>query len=337
MSRIQDAIRAGVYRRADFFEGAGPTSRQSFSEYAEQWLTTIVVEKSTLRSYRTALRASWNPAFGNVRLGQIRFSDIKTAIAARAKEASGKTINNHLIVLRAVLETARKDGLIVANPAEGIENLKHQAAEPDPFESVERDRILGHMAAHFPEPVWNYFEFAFFTGLRPSEQIALTWGDIDWNRRRVRVQRARVDWEEKGTKTNRVRDVDLSDPALAALRRQRAHTQLKGREDTPIFNNPNTGKPWPDEQVQRRRYYNPTLRALGLRHRDAYQTRHTFATVLLMGGINPAYIAKQLGHANTGMLFKVYGRWIDGADRGAEAARMNAILSNNCPRGAANG
>jgi integrase len=145
------------------------------------------------------------------------------------------------------------------------------------------------------------------------------------------VQRARVDWEEKGTKTNRVRDVALSESALAALGRQKAHTFMKG-SDAPVFSNPLTGLPWPDEQRQRRMYWTPTLRNVRLRHRDAYQTRHTFATTLLMGGVNPAWIAKQLGHANTGMLFKVYARWIDGADKGAEAAKADAILSRNRPR-----
>lgn len=331
MERIQGSILNGAYRREDYFQGAGPRSTDTFASYADAWLDTLTVEKSTKRSYRTALNATWKPAFGDLPLSQIRYSDVKKAVAAKAKAASGKTVNNALIPLRAVFEMAAKDGLITADPTDGVENLAHQAAQPDPFERDEMDAILAHMAAKFPDPVLNYFEFAFHTGMRPSEIIALTWGDIDWNRRRARVSKARVDWEDKGTKTNRVRDVDLSDGALSALTRQKKHTLLKDPEG-PIFNNPNTGRPWPDEQVQRRRYFNPTLRALGLRHRDAYQTRHTFASVALMGSVNPSYIAKQLGHTNPQMLFRVYGRWIDGADKGAEAAKLNALLSNNCPR-----
>lgn len=331
MERVQGAILSGSYRREDYFEGAAPRSSQTFADYAKEWLETLTGEKSTRRAYRTAINATWNPAFGDVPLAQIRFSDVKKAIASKAKTASGKTVNNALIPLRAVFEMARKDGLIATNPAEGIENLAHQAAQPDPFERDEMDALLAYMAAKYPEPVWSYYEFALNTGLRPSEQIALCWGDIDWKRRKARVNKARVDWQNKGTKTNRERDVDLSDAALAALTRQKVHTFMKDPEG-PIFHNPITGRPWPDEQVQRRRYFTPALRALGLRHRDAYQTRHTFATLLLMGGVNPAYIAKQLGHANTGMLFKVYGRWIDGADRGAEAAKLNAILSTKSPR-----
>lgn len=335
LERIVGAIRAGVYRREDFFEGAGRhSSRQTFREYAAEWLETIVVAKSTYGSYQVALNASWLPAFGDEPLGQIRYSDVAKAISARSKVVSGKTINNHLIALRGVFSMAMKDGLISRDPTTGIENLSHQSPAPDPFDSGERDAILARLEARFDEQVWNYFVVAFDTGMRPSEQIALAWPDIDWKRRKAKVSKARVVGEDKGTKTNTAREVDLSDAALAALERQKAHTFMK-RPDGPIFENPETGKPWNDLQVQRRRYFVPTLSALKIRHRDMYQTRHTFATLLLMGGVNPTYISKQLGHANTGMLFKVYGTWIEGADRGAEAAKANALLgksSTNCPR-----
>jgi integrase len=46
-----------------------------------------------------------------------------------------------------------------------------------------------------------------------------------------------------------------------------------------------------------------------------------------MGGINPAYIAKQLGHASLAMVFKVYAKWIDAADKGSGADKANQVLS----------
>ena len=70
------------------------------------------------------------------------------------------------------------------------------------------------------------------------------------------------------------------------------------------------------------------LRALGIRSRDAYQTRHTYATTALMGGVNPAYIARQLGHKSAAMLFRHYSKWIDHADYGREAAKLNQIYGS---------
>jgi integrase len=65
------------------------------------------------------------------------------------------------------------------------------------------------------------------------------------------------------------------------------------------------------------------LKRLGLRYREPYQTRHTFATLALMSGANPSYIARQLGHTNANMLFRVYSKWIDGADKSRERDKLN--------------
>ena len=50
------------------------------------------------------------------------------------------------------------------------------------------------------EQARNLFQFAFYSGLRTSELIALEWGDIDWLKGMVRVSRAVVLKKEKGTK-----------------------------------------------------------------------------------------------------------------------------------------
>lgn len=327
MERVQAAIVAGVYRPGDFFEGDGQKSTEAFADYADEWLKTLTVAKSTKRSYTTAMRATWKPAFADKALTDIRYSDVKKAVAEKvAGGATGKTVNNQLIPLRDLFKTAVNDRLIQTSPTDGISNLKHQKPEPDPFDADEKDAILQHMRERYDEQIWNYYTFAFGTGLRPSEQIILSWPDIDWRRRKAKVSKALVEGEVKGTKTSLIREVDLAETVIEALKRQKAHTFMK-TPDGPIFNDPLHGRPFPNERAPRRRFFKPTLRALGIRDRDAYQARHTFATQLLMGGVNPAYIAKQLGHANTGMLFKHYSKWIDGADRGAEAAKGDAILS----------
>jgi len=59
-----------------------------------------------------------------------------------------------------------------------------------------------------------------------------------------------------------------------------------------------------------RRVWYPLLEYLGLGKRNPYQSRHTAATLWLAAGENPEWIARQLGHANTGMLFRVYSRYI---------------------------
>lgn len=92
---------------------------------------------------------------------------------------------------------------------------------------------------------------------------------------------------EKGIKTSSIRDVDLTDRMMDVLQRQKVHSFMRGAE-SPIFINPVTNTPWPDVQDQRKLYFPPALRGLGIRSRDTYQTRHTYATTALMAGVNPA-------------------------------------------------
>jgi len=75
-----------------------------------------------------------------------------------------------------------------------------------------------------------------------------------------------------------------------------------------------TGGPLNHNNVTKRVWY-PLLRHLGLRKRRPYQTRHTAATLWLAAGENPEWIARQMGHTTTEMLFRVYSRYVPNLTR----------------------
>ena len=56
--------------------------------------------------------------------------------------------------------------------------------------------------------------------------------------------------------------------------------------------------------------------------------RHTAATLWLAAGENPEWIARQLGHANTEMLFKVYSRYVPNLTR-QDGSAMERLLAAN--------
>lgn len=84
--------------------------------------------------------------------------------------------------------------------------------------------------------------------------------------------------------------------------------QLTGKKSKFVFCARN-GQPLNHRNVTRRVWY-PLLEYLGLEKRNPYQSRHTAATLWLAAGENPEWIARQLGHSNTSMLFRVYSRYI---------------------------
>ena len=167
-------------------------------------------------------------------------------------------------------------------------------------------------------------EFWFWTGLRTSELFALSWENVDMASGTALIAEALVRGVHKDrTKTNVARTIKLNSRATDALQRQRAHTQLAGGA---VFNDPRFGKPWVDERAFRRSFWTPTLKRLGIRYRRPYNMRHTYATVMLMAGMNPAFCARQLGHS-VEMFHRTYAKWLDGEQNDREMERLEASIA----------
>ena len=81
-------------------------------------------------------------------------------------------------------------------------------------------------------------------------------------------------------------------------------------KDATIFEDPKTEKPWAGADAIRKKAWVPTLRKAGIRYRNPYQTRHTFATRHISRGANLFWLASQMGHKGPEMLFRHYGRYL---------------------------
>ena len=332
------------YRFAD--RHAADASGRTFSQWADVWaeLSARTLEDSTLRIYVRHLNAYWIRAFGNELPKAITHERILRHLSHLAQDRldeqagkvirglSRKTQNNILIPLRGVFALACKSDPHLKDPTDGIDNLKVQAGDPDPFDPDEVETVLSALRDRLGEDYADYFEFAFFAGPRPSEQIALLWQDVDLRSGPVKIRRARVLGRDKErTKTTYSREVELNTRAIAVLDRQRARTQLVGDH---VFRNPATGRPWHDEQEQRRAWV-LALRAAKIRYRPPKECRDTSVTLALMAGADPIWVAKQHGHSVTVMM-KDYARWIPKADRGRNLEALNRAIGT-IPSGKSSG
>ncbi|RVR66123.1 integrase, partial [Citrobacter freundii] len=68
----------------------------------------------------------------------------------------------------------------------------------------------------------------------------------------------------------------------------------------------------------------------GIRHRKAYQSRHTYACWSLSAGANPSFIASQMGNTDAQMVYKVYGKWMS-EKSGEQVTLLNKALSHIAP------
>lgn len=315
---IINAIALGTFNYADYFPNSKrarlfghaiikATTGEMLKDY--MMIAEKTLEASTYNGYRKVCEAHLYPIFGHIPIRELSPLIIRNWITGLSLTV--KTVRNILTPLRNMLDQALNDGVIERNPLDKLvlsklinKKTSQSNWEVDPFDQDEIKAILNEASGQ----ARNLFQFAFFAGLRTSELIALEWDDIDWLKGLVRVSRAVVLKQEKGTKTKSgARDVLLLPPALEALKNQKSFTFLEGKR---VFYNPRINTPWETDGQIRKTCWTHILRKAGVRYRNPYQTRHTYASMMLSAGENPLWVATQMGHKDTEMIIKHYGRWI---------------------------
>ncbi len=318
-SEIRDRIRHGNFSIAEYFSSEESGAPLTVGTQLDAWLAGQRIAHSTREGYTSAMRF-WKATLADKPLRGLKTSDLLVALAGRA-HLSGKTVNNYVSVLREALQLAVLDRLMPDNPAASIPRAKHQKPPVDPFTTDEAIRIISALPAG---PIANLVEWWFFTGVRTSEMAGLRWEQVDLGSKRIQISEALVRGvAKKTTKTGVVRQVMLNSRALAALQRQHDDPDITGEH---VWQDPRYGTPWTEERAFRRSFWTPTLRHLEIPYRRPYNMRHTYATMMLMAGMTPAFCAGQMGHS-VDVFLRTYAKWIPGAADAAEMAKLEASLS----------
>ncbi|HFP9995539.1 TPA: DUF3596 domain-containing protein, partial [Escherichia coli] len=301
LGEIKNQIIDGTFEYAKYFPNSqklklfgGVKKNKNIKSYLDEYLIICQnrnLSPSTIRGYEKCLSAL--SALHKFHVSELTPAVLKNWIASRKTKL--KTIRNNLSFLRSAIDEAVTDGLLTINPVTLVSASRYHVLdstpgsddyEVDPFTPAETAAIYD--ACHYPE--WrNLFRFAFNTGLRSSELCALRWTDIDFIGNTAHVQTASVVGVIKSTKTKAgTRKVQLNSEALAALQAQKPYTALKSDF---IFSDPKTRAPWANADAIRKKAWVPTLKKAGVRYRNPYQTRHTFATRHISQGVNLFWLA----------------------------------------------
>ena len=331
LGAILDSIDKGVFdysstfpdspRRLQFLDYQGDALL--LSTYLDNWLEAQKkrLKASTILSYTKASNLIIEQ-FPTTILANLRRSDVKMWLSSL--KSSNKNIANLQSVLRTALQEAVSDNLIEANPLFGWfyanKKILKTKDDVDPFDMVEQQAILSELNGQAK----NMVQFFFWTGLRPSKLIALQWDDIDWNRNTISVTKslaqAANEFEVTKTESGR-REVKILQPAMHALIAQKQHTYLANKE---IFQNPKTNDVWVGDRPIRQGVWKPALRRAKVKYRRPYQTRHTYASMMLTAGESLPWLAKQLGHSSIITTTSIYAKFIKDAipDAGEKAVEM---------------
>ncbi len=324
LSKIESEIRLGTFDYSKYFPNSFNAKKFAgekrisqgitFGEYAETWYKNnkISWKPSVQMDFRSTLDRHLIPAFKDQAIMGItkwQIKEFRTNLAElegkKGRKISNKRINNILQVMRLIMNEAAEEHDF-NTPFANLKPLKVRKPQIMPLSPEEVFKFLELV----PEDFHDYYVVRFFTGMRTAEIDGLKWEYVDFKNKKILVRDTwqRKQWVSPKTESS-VRDIDMSKIVFDALKKQKERTG-----DGEMVFRTRKGGPLDHNNVTKRTWY-PTLKKAGLAPRAAYQTRHTAATMWLASGENPEWVARQLGHSNTEMLFKVYSKFIPNLTR----------------------
>jgi integrase len=162
-------------------------------------------------------------------------------------------------------------------------------------------------------------------GLRVSEIVGLQWGDFDWDKMTVLIQRSVVQCQVGETKTEGSCRPLPVDPGLAArLRDLRARSAWPHTGDWVFAND--AGRPRWQETILQRQLKPAALRA-GIGRIGWHTFRHTYSTMLRSAGTDVKVQQELLRHANIQTTMNIYTQAVSDQKRVANSKVVEMVLT----------
>jgi integrase len=246
---------------------------------------------STIVEKEGHLRLHLKPAFAKLRLDAIGKEQIAQFYASLKKKGlSEKSRKNIGGTLRTILGSAVEWDVIERLPK--FPRIKVPDAPWD-FYTREETELLLSKARTAEERALLLFPFR--TGARAGEQIAFQWGDIDWHNRLVIIRRSSSLGTVGPTKSGKERKIPMTTDLEAALK------GIKHLRSQLVFCNED-GRPLSKWQLHERLW--GTARRAGLRKIRWHDTRHSFASQLVMAGVPIPQVQQWMGHSTIAMTMR---------------------------------
>lgn len=273
---------------------------------------------------------------GNEIASKLKYSDYQEILNKYGEKVGSDTLSRFNSAVRHSIVLAKRDLITINDFTLGVKiNAQKHAKKPNEkfIDSIsDYKNILSYLISimNYPESIMPYFFYVQLkTGFRVGEVLALTWNDIDYQKKVIstyrRIDSARHTFVPPKT-DNSVRQVPISDDVLEILlslkEKQEAINILK-ISDNLIFFDDKTGIPTNNGLNKALRKYleeleiNPIITATGC--------RHTYCSFLLAKGIDIAVVAKYMGHKDTQRIIDTYGHVLKELEE-KENERIRTVL-----------
>ena len=304
-----------------------------FTAFLDKWLQSVkpILKPATWESYDKTVSGKIKPYFEqkNYRFREMKpeiFTEYFVYLATEGKSngkggLSYKTVKNIRGVLSSAYEYAIENSYIKDNPVlkSKMPSFAHSIKSDVPEYSAEQVRKLLLFAKENDSHIYIFLLLALYTGLRKGELLALTWDDVDYDKKLLRVNKSRTGSRKAITtqittpKTESSnRKIPLNDTVLEALKaekkRQDEHAEILGKgydKSSSFIIRTVLGKPYVNLSAINRVVNRLTEKA-GLPHCTIHGFRHSVASILDDNGVPIQDISVLLGHESVQTTERIY-------------------------------
>lgn len=280
----QDALKALTIRRAEIATGKFDITQTQTKFVSFEKLVNAFIE-----DYSKANKKSWTRDvtscnaligfFGGRKLTHITPWTVDKYKSKRIKDSSRfnrplaqATINRVLACLKTMLNFAVKENWLSKNPLSGYKLFREKQNKLRVVSPEEFYRVYEN-ASKFLKPI---LVTAYNSGMRGGEILYLKWENVDFERGYIRVEE---------TKNNEARKIPINKKlkeALESVKYEASGDYVFTREGKPIGSFKTAFK--------------AAIKRAGVERFTFHNLRHTFASNLVMSGVDLATVQELLGH-----------------------------------------
>lgn len=310
-------------------------SGATIAAWSHHWeATTLAVSErreTTKLTYRTLSKTLIRPYLGAVTLDKLRPSDVEGWLAQLAADGkSASTRRQALTILRSMLTTAVRDGVIARNVALEVTRPTLRRTEAKSFDA---SSVRALVAAAADDRLKTLLVVLLGTGMRRGEAIALQWENVDVDAGELRVRGTLVRTGDglviQPPKTgNGWRSIPLSPPVVAALKQQRQQQRLERLAAgvswvaTDYVFTTVAGTPLDPRNVSR--WFSTLAKRAGVEG-SMHATRHTALSSMVNAGVPMPVVSRVAGHESINITVDIYGHVSEQAARDAVAAAASSL------------
>lgn len=248
-----------------------------FEVFAEEYLKSSEAKSNPKTHQQNILAVNhFLPFLKGKWMHEITEQDMEKVIIHRLQVDNVKpsSINRNLTVLKAMFNIAEKYGNLQHNNLRELKKLKEDPGRIRFLSKSEINALIGECAA--VPYLYTIVAIALNTGMRRGEILTLTWQQVDLEHKYIHIIKS---------KTNTRRDIPINDFLLDVLKKWKEQAKYPN-DNEKLFN-----------ILDPKKAFHSAMDRAQIKDFRFHDLRHTFASHLVMEGVDLTTVSRLLGHS----------------------------------------